>query len=186
MKSPTEEPGCRKNRWQCGCWCHLSLEGPNTDDFYCYTCFIMEFTSRPWSYWDFYTYLCLFDSCFFFFFFNHAAVDVLAFLSFFLVEFLSVLLFSFGFGHFWHIWWACSRPDSVPSLNMQRLRHTILYKILHRLSSLSFNLIYPWGQYVISMHLYNAIGLSHYDLRSKGSETSYFVHFCVYKICAFI
>ena len=108
MKSPTEEPGCRKNRWQCGCWCHLSLEGPNTDDFYCYTCFIMEFTSRPWSYWDFYTYLCLFDSSFFFF--NHAAVDVLAFLSFFLVEFLSVLLFSFGFGHFWHIWWACSRP----------------------------------------------------------------------------
>ena len=45
-----------------------------------------------------------------FLFFNHAAVDVLAFLSFFLVEFLSVLLFSFGFGHFWHIWWACSRP----------------------------------------------------------------------------
>ena len=130
--------------------------------------------------------ICVYLTAVFFFFFNHAAVDVLAFLSFFLVEFLSVLLFSFGFGHFWHIWWACSRPDSVPSLNMQRLRHTILYKILHRLSSLSFNLIYPWGQYVISMHLYNAIGLSHYDLRSKGSETSYFVHFCVYKICAFI
>ena len=82
----------------------------------------------------FYTYLCLFDSSFFFFFFlNHAAVYVLALLSFFSVVFLSVFLFSFGFGHFWHIRWACSRPGSVPRLNMQRLIHTILHKILHRL-----------------------------------------------------
>ena len=41
----------------------------------------------------FYTYLCLFDSTFFFL--NHAAVDVLALLSFFFVVFLSVFLFSF-------------------------------------------------------------------------------------------
>lgn len=27
------------------------------------------------------------------------------------------------------------------------------------------------------MHLYYVIGLSHYDLRSKGTETLYFVHF---------
>ena len=68
---------------------------------------------------------------------NHAAVDVLALLSFFFVVFLSVcfffFFFSFGFGHFWYIRWACSRPGSVPRLNMQRLLYTILHKILHRL-----------------------------------------------------
>lgn len=66
---------------------------------------------------------------FFFFFLNHAAVDVLAFLSFFFVEFLSMLLFSFGFGHFWHIWWACSRPDSVGFATPYSVKYYIGYQV---------------------------------------------------------
>lgn len=120
MKSPTEEPGLQIE--QATVWV---LTSPQSQDKR-----LTELLSTPLasssesvplmtlsSYW-FYTHLCLFDRSFF----KKSCSCGCAGPSLIFPLWYSFLCYYLaGFGHFWHIWWACSRSGSVPSLNMQEL-----------------------------------------------------------------